>query len=85
MMYDIVNGQSCPVSVPDYVQQKTRVRRSCHPKRFINFSTSNTYKYSFFNRTVKEWNALPRELLEQETLVSFKSALATDQFCFTFI
>ena len=63
--------------IPDYVQKKTRVTRSFHPKRFINLgSKSNAYKYSFFTKTVKEWNGLPDELIEQETLESFKSALA---------
>ena len=60
-----------------YVQKKTRVARSFHPKRFINLgSKSNTYRCSFFIKTVKEWNELPDELIEQETLESFKSALA---------
>ena len=94
MMYKIVNDQSCPVQIPDYVQKKTRVTRSFHPKRFISLgSKSNTYKYSFFIKTVKEWNGLPEELIEQETLESFKSALADYLnhwqffclFCFTFI
>ena len=72
MMYKIVNESK----LHGYVQQKTRVTRSFHPKCFINLlSTSNTNKYSFFNRTVKEWNALPTELIELETLASFKSAL----------
>ena len=49
MMYKIVNDQSCPVQIPGYVQKKTRVTRSFHPKGFINLgSKSNTYKYSFF-------------------------------------
>ena len=61
--------QSCPVQIPDYVQKKTGVTRSFHPKRFIN------YKYSFFIKTVKEWNGLSDELIEQETIESFKSAL----------
>ena len=69
--------QSCPVQIPDYVQKKTGVTRSFHPKRFINLgSKSNTYKYSFFIKTVKEWNGLSDELIEQETIESFKSALA---------
>ena len=73
-------GDACRssyVQIPDYLQKKTRVARSFHPKRFINLgSKSNAYKYSFFVKTVKEWNGLPDELIEQETLESFKSALA---------
>ena len=77
MMYKIVNNQSCPVQISDYLQKKTRVTQSFHPKHFINLgSQSNTYKYSCFIRTGKEWNGLPDELIEQETPESFKSALA---------
>ena len=31
---------------------------------------------SFFARTVKEWNTLPDHLTKQQTVNSFKSALA---------
>ena len=72
VMFKIANDQSCSVQIPDYVLKKTRITRSFHPKRFINLgSKSDTYKYSFFIRTVKEWNELP-----DETLESFKSSLA---------
>ena len=77
MMYKIVNDLNCPVQIPGYVQKKIRITRSFHRKRFINlYSKNNTYKYRFCIRTVKEWNGLPDELIEQETLESFKSALA---------
>ena len=66
-----------PIPVPSYVYQKTRVTRSFHPKCFINLgSSSNTYRYSFFARTVKEWNTLPDHLIKQQTDNSFNSAVA---------
>ena len=67
MMYKIVNGLS-PIPVPNYVYQKTRLTGSFHPKRFINPGSSGTfktYKYSFFAKTVKEWNILRDHLIEQ--------------------
>ena len=55
-----------------FTMQKTRATRSFHPKRFKNlYSSSNTYKYSFFATTVKEWNTLPDHLIEQQTVNSF--------------
>ena len=75
-IYKIVNGLG-PIPVPNYVFQKTKVTCSFHPKCFINLgSSSSTYKYSFFTRTVKERNTLPDDLIKQQTVNSCKSALA---------
>ena len=42
------------VNIPDYIARPTRVTRSYHNSKFINIgSTSNTYKYNFFTRTLK--------------------------------
>ena len=44
--------------------------------KFINIgSNSNTYKYNFFTRTLKEWNTLPSFLLDQPSVDAFKSAV----------
>ena len=64
------------VDIPDYIARPTRSTRSYHSKRFINISSnSNTYKYNFFTRTLKEWNALPSSLLDQPSVQSFKTAV----------
>ena len=76
-MHKIVNGEIA-INIPAHVQKQRRVTRQYHPKRFINIgSTSNTYKYSFFTRTIKEWNTLPVNVIEQSTTNSFKAALST--------
>lgn len=73
--YKITSGELA-VEIPAYIQRPTRVTRSLHPKRFINMgSSSNTYKNTFFTRTVKEWNLLPNEILEKDSVNTFKSAL----------
>ena len=65
------------VDIPDYIARPTRSTRSYHSKRFINISSnSNTYKYNFFTRTMKEWNALLSSLLDQP---SVQPALNTRQ------
>ena len=75
-MHKIVNGEIA-INIPAHVQKQRRVTRQYHPKRFINIgSTSNTYKYSFFTRTIKEWNTLPVNVIEQSTTNSFKAALS---------
>ena len=72
-MYKIINDQSSRLRTKENLCHTI----SFHPKRFINLGCkSNAYKYCFFIKTFKEWNGLPDELIEQETLKSFRSALA---------
>ena len=74
-MYKIVNGKIA-VNIPEYIVGPTRVTRSHHSSKFINIgSNSNTYKYNFFTRTLKEWNTLPSFLLNQPSVHAFKSAV----------
>ena len=62
MMYTMVKSKSA-IPVPNYLKEKTCVTHSLHAKCFINLgSSSNTYKYSFSTRTVKEWSSLPSQL-----------------------
>ena len=74
-MYKIVDGKIA-VNIPEYIVRPTRVTRSYHSSKFINIgSNSNTYKYNFFTRTLKEWNTLPSFLLDQPSVDAFKSAV----------
>ena len=51
------------INIPDYIKQQNRTTRQYHPQKFRNVQTSsNTYKYSFFPRTIKDWNNLPPNL-----------------------
>ena len=73
-MYKIVNGKIA-VNIPDYIVGPTRVTLSYHSSKFINIgSNSNTYKYNFFTRILKEWNTLP-SFLDQPSVDAFKSAV----------
>ena len=70
-----VNGKIA-VNIPEYIVRPTRVTRSYHSRKFINISSnSNTYKYNFFTRTLKEWNTLASFLLDQPSVDAFKSAV----------
>ena len=74
-MYKIVNNKIA-VNIPDYIAHPMRVTGSYHSSKFINIgSNSNTYKYNFFTRTLKEWNILCSFLLGQPSVDDFKSAM----------
>ena len=66
------------INIPDYVEQQGRTTRQYHRSKFRNLQTStNTYKYSFFPRTIKDWNTLPIRLLNIEDAEAFKNSLTT--------
>ena len=74
-LYKIVNGNRA-VEIPNYFRQKERQTRNYHPLKFINAGCrTNIYKYSFFPRSVKEWNELPETIIEAANTEAFKLAL----------
>ena len=74
-LYKIVNGTRA-VEIPNYFRQKERHTRNYHPLKFINAGCrTNIYKYSFFPRSVKEWNELPETIIEAANTEAFKLAL----------
>ena len=74
-LYKIVNG-TLAVVIPNYFRQKKRQTRNYHPLTFVNAGCrTNIYKYSFFPRTVKEWNELPETFIEAANTEAFKLVL----------
>ena len=72
--YKMVNNK-IRANIPEYISRPTLVTRSYHSSKLINIgNNSNTYKYNFFTRTLKEWNSLPSFLLDQPSVKAFKSA-----------
>ena len=71
------------VAIPllGYLQPLAHGRtRSTHVHHYQRFSTrTNYYKFSFFPRTVIQWNALPNDLVTSNTLDLFKSGLTKIQ------
>ena len=50
--------------------------RSNHSYKFLHYQTSiNNYKYSFFPRTVPDWNDLPESAVNSLTLEQFKESV----------
>ena len=75
MMYKITNGLVA-IPVAQYVIPTTRPTRHCHALGFrIPQSRTESHKYSYFPRTVREWNALPASIPKAESLEAFKEGL----------
>jgi hypothetical protein len=87
MMYKAVNGKIA-LQIPEYVQPKQRITRQYHPMKFTHLTpASNTYKFSFYARTIPEWsthfllkrytNSVLRRLGAVSSPFYFNSHLAT--------
>ena len=74
--YKIANGSS-PVTLPDYVKASTSRTRS-HDRSYTQIQTNyEQYKNSFLPRTIREWNALPPDLVHAESVDDFSSRVQT--------
>ena len=78
MMFKVASGQSgLPMS--RYLDQETsRTTRHClHEKCFVPpHCRTDTYRHSYFPKTIREWNALPSDLVNSNSLDSFSAGLA---------
>ena len=74
IFHKIVNGT---VAVPavDYLAPGTTRTRSNTRKYKHYYARTNIYKYSFFPRTIPEWNNLSEDTVKCETIESFKTHL----------
>ena len=64
------------IPIQKILRPATRSTRRSHSKAFIEISTSkDCYKYSFIPRTVKDWNGLSQDLIDNEEPKQFKNAL----------
>ena len=78
-MYKIQNGTTA-IPIPDYIQrQTTSSTRQYHPAKFrVMKANNNVYKYSFFPRTILDWNELSPNVLNATSAESFKAAISND-------
>ena len=63
---------------PNYFPTPSPVitNRSSNNMKFLHYqSTINCFKYSFFPRTIPEWNRLPSDIVHADSLDSFKNLL----------
>ena len=76
MLYKIAN-KLVEVPTNGYLLPITRASRHCHELGFqVPHSTKEFHKFSFYPRTIREWNALPTHIPGSGSLESFKSNLA---------
>ena len=75
LLYKIINNL---VAIPkdDYLDFNTRDSRQGHSKQILVKSSDrgcNVHKYSFFPRTILDWNELSQEEVDCPTLDKFKA------------
>ncbi|MCG7875845.1 MAG: reverse transcriptase family protein, partial [Candidatus Thiodiazotropha endolucinida] len=77
--YKATNNLS-PVIIPDYVTTSSNRTRT-HDLAYIQLQTNyEQYKNSFLPRTIRDWNALPPDLVHAASVDEFTSRLQTHTF-----
>lgn len=57
----------------------SRTSRNRHSHNLLSYQTrTNLFKYSFFPRTISDWNSLPENIVSLESASAFESALLPD-------
>ena len=80
MLYKIINNTVDIPTTPYFTYNRSRTRAN-HIHKINHIGTkTDTFKYSFFPRTVPLWNMLPAAVAEAPSLVSFKRELSAHSF-----
>ena len=75
IMYKILNNQIA-IDIPPEMMIKSRSLRRRHKFSFIQIQARvDSYKYSFFPRTIIDWNSLPENVVCQPSAAKFKDAV----------
>ena len=78
LMYKCVTNQAA-IDIPSYVHHQSSLKtRASHPMKFIPLQPScDTYKYSFWPRTIIFWKSLPFDyLLTMDSTAKFKATIS---------
>lgn len=76
--YKGVNSHNALKLPPYLTMNKIHTRRQ-HGHNYTQMCcNTDSYKYSFFPRTIVDWNSLPHKVVNQETVDSFKNMLSTN-------
>jgi len=71
LFYNIVHKASV-LKIPDYFSYTTYPTRHHHPLHFeIPFSRTDNYRLSFYPRSIRDWNNLPTNTIECQSLELF--------------
>ena len=73
-----IQNETIAIPIPDYInRQSMKITRQYHPAKFRFLKpNSNVYKYSFYPRTIQDWNDLPSNILNITSTESFKAAIS---------
>ena len=75
MFYKIHHGLVA-VDKDKYIKQSSRVSRHSHNQAYeIPKTGPDYYNFSFFPRTINDWNRLPQSVIDSKTIDSFKNAI----------
>jgi len=73
-----IDTEQVAIDKSNHLIQPNRLSRNMHPRSFQIPSSNTSHRlYSFFPRTIKDWNSLPPEIMSVGTVEAFKSRLAT--------
>lgn len=75
-MYKTLHVQAA-INIPCYVKHKTVLNTTqSDPMKFIALPTScDEYKYSFWPRTINDWNSLPFNIISVTSTCNFKESV----------
>ena len=81
-----IQYENIATPLPDYIQrQRASITRQYHPSKFsIMGPKTNVYKYSYFPRTILEWNSLRQSLYDIHNLDNFKTVLIDSRMLLAF-
>ena len=75
MMYKIHNNLA-HLPAQDYIMQATQATRNSQPHSYqVPYSRTESHRQSFFPRTVRDWNALPRSTVTAPSVEAFSQRL----------
>ena len=67
-----IDAGLCPIILPANVLRKETTGRTDNSKAYVHMiSNSNTYFYSYYVRTIRDWNLLAENLVSTPSFDSF--------------
>ena len=75
MCYKIHNDRT-GIDTVKYLKPLGRVSRHANNQAYeVPFALTDYYKFSYFPRTIREWNVLPNETVNASSLTAFTNCL----------
>ncbi len=76
LLYKAINEKTALPTGPEYLPRSRRQTRNSRKGAFIPYSPStNVFKFSFYPRTLVDWNKLPLEITGSNSVEAFRRGL----------